>query len=92
MTIFVVLTTHPNAALATRIRSAYPNDHYVLSESQWLISTSGTTIDLSNKLGVVDPNNPSATIGNAVIFATSSYYGRAPQPVWDWLKAKLEGR
>jgi len=27
-----------------------------------------------------------------IVFATSAYYGRASQPVWDWIKTKLETR
>jgi hypothetical protein len=62
-----------------------------ISETQWLISANGTAIDLSAKLGVYDPKNPNLpSIGNAVIFATSSYFGRGQAIIWEWLKAKLE--
>jgi hypothetical protein len=26
----------------------------------------------------------------AIVFATSSYFGRAPATVWEWIKVKLE--
>jgi hypothetical protein len=91
MTIFAVLMPAPQPALAEKIKQSFPNDHYALSDTQWLISASQTAIELSAKLGIVDPKAPTSPItGLAVIFATSSYYGRAPQSVWDWIKTKLE--
>jgi hypothetical protein len=93
MTIFAVLMPMPQPALAERIKSIFPAEHYVLHDTQWLISAQGTAIELTTKLGIADPSNSALQpIGLAVVFATSSYYGRAPQPVWDWIKAKLESR
>ncbi len=55
------------------------------------LSTTGTAIDLSAKLGLYDAKNPKAVAsGRAVVLATSSYFGRAPTNVWDWMKSKLE--
>jgi hypothetical protein len=90
MTIFAVLMPEQQPALEARIREIYPNDFYRISPTQWLISDSGTAADISRKLGIVDPANPQVAVGNAVIFSTSSYHGRAPIPIWDWLKTKLE--
>jgi hypothetical protein len=91
MTIFAVLLPSPQPALVEAIKKHYPADHFGINETQWLISAAGTTIDLSAKLGIYDPKAPSsAAIGSAVILATSSYFGRAPTPLWDWMKAKLE--
>ena len=93
MTIFAVLMPSEQPALKHNILSLYPLDHYQLSETQWLISASGTVMEITTKLGIADPNNLGLQpTGLAIVFATSSYYGRAPQPVWDWIKVKLEGR
>jgi hypothetical protein len=93
MTIFAILMQSEQPSIAAKILSAFPTDHYHLSDTQWLISSQGTVMDISTKLGIADPNNLSLpSTGSAIIFATSSYYGRAPQPIWDWIKAKLEGR
>ena len=93
MTIFAVLMPNPQAALVERIQAIFPADHYHINETQWLISAPGTAMELTTRLGIADPNNTSLQpIGLAIVFATSSYYGRAPQPVWDWIKAKLEAR
>jgi hypothetical protein len=91
MTIFAILMPSPQPALAQAIRNEFPNDHLMVTETQWLISTGGTVIDLSKKLGVADSANLNApAVGVGIIFATSSYFGRAPQTVWDWLRVKLE--
>lgn len=91
MTIFAIMLPGPQPQVAEAIRRLFPLDHYTISETQFLVSASGTAIDVSAKLGVYDPKQPSApSNGNAVVFATSSYFGRAPATVWDWLKAKLE--
>jgi hypothetical protein len=91
MTIFAILLPSPNPRLVEKIKAVYPDDWLSLSDTQFLVSSSGTVMDVSTKIEVADPNNrQNPFIGSAVIFATSSYYGRAPTPVWDWIKAKLE--
>lgn len=91
MTIFAVLMPSPQPALAQNITSKFPQDHLVLNDTQWLISTTGTVAELSAKLGVYDVTKPTESpVGLAVIFATSSYFGRAQANIWEWLKAKLE--
>jgi hypothetical protein len=91
MTIFAVLLPQPNPALEQAIKTAFPADHFVITNTQFLVSSPLTAIALTAKIGVynqAEPQTPS--VGNAVIFATSSYYGRAPTALWDWIKAKLE--
>jgi hypothetical protein len=93
MTIFAILLPTPQPRLVESIKTAYPNDFFQLTDTQWLVSAFGTVMEVSAKIGVADPNNrQKPAIGSAVIFATTSYYGRAPTPVWDWIKAKLEQR
>jgi len=91
MTIFAILLPIPQPRLVEAIKAAYPNDWLSLNDTQWLVSAAGTVIEVCAKIGIADPNNRNAAhVGNAVVFATTSYYGRAPTPVWDWIKAKLE--
>lgn len=91
MTIFAILLPGPNEQLADAIKAAYPNNWLSLNDTQFLVSSSGTVMEVSAKIGVADPNDrQKPPIGSAVIFATTAYYGRAPTPVWDWVKAKLE--
>jgi hypothetical protein len=91
MTVFAVLMPTPEPAIVARIEQFFPFEYLKLSDTQYLISSSGTAIELSAKLGVYDINDSGKpATGNAVILATSSYFGRAPTTVWDWMKAKLE--
>jgi hypothetical protein len=91
MTIFAVLFPLPQPKLVDAIKLAYPNNWYSLSDTQFLVSSAGTAMEVSAKIGVADPNDrQKPATGSAVIFATNSYYGRAPTPLWEWVKAKLE--
>jgi hypothetical protein len=91
MAIFAVLMPAPQPAVAEAIKNQFPTDHLAINETQWLISTTGTATELTNKLGIYDPKNPTQpSTGNAIIFATSGYFGRAPTTIWEWMKAKLE--
>jgi hypothetical protein len=92
MKIFAILMPSTQPQLAEAIKKTFANDHLQIADTQWLVSTSGTVTDLCAKLGIYDPKNPNKpATGNAVVFAVSSYFGRAPTTVWDWLKVKLEG-
>jgi len=56
-----------------------------------MISAGGTAVELSERLGLYDPRNTGQPpTGTAVVLATTSYFGRAPTSVWDWMKARLE--
>lgn len=91
MTIFAILLPTPNPSLADAIKAAYPNDSLSLNDTQFLVSAVGTVMEVTAKIGIANPNDRQRpSIGSAVVFATTSYYGRAPTPVWDWIKAKLE--
>jgi hypothetical protein len=91
MTIFVVLMPTPQPAIAAEIKKSFEHDHLSINDTQWLVSTTGTAPELTTKLGIYDPKEPSKpATGNAIIFSTSGYFGRAPTTIWEWMKAKLE--
>jgi hypothetical protein len=91
MTIFVVLMPIPQPALVDEIKKSFPDNYLSLNQTQYLISTRGTTVELATRLGIYDEKQPQKpATGSAVLFATSSYFGRAPTTVWDWIKDKLE--
>ena len=91
MSIFAVLLPTPQPALVAEIRRLFPDNHLALNETQYLISTLGTAEELTVRLGMgpAVEGGPPLT-GSDVVLAISSYYGRAPTPVWDWMYAKLE--
>lgn len=91
MTIFAILLPTVQPALMDAIKAAYPDEFLQINDTQILVSAAGTAIDVSAKIGVADPKaREKPSIGLAIIFATTSYYGRAATPIWDWIKAKLE--
>lgn len=91
MTIFAILLPRAQPALEQKLTAEFKADFLKITDTQWLISASGTAQEISVRLGIFDPTNPSAPpVGDAIVFATSGYFGRAPANVWEWIKAKLE--
>lgn len=87
MTIFVVFKSMSPEKLGLRIAREFPKDHLQLQNDEWLISAEMTAIDVSNRIGIT--TDPSET-GSAIVFSMRSYYGRASNDVWDWIKTKSE--
>ena len=91
MTIFAILLPVRQPAIVEAIKEAYPDNWFSLNDTQYLISAPGTVLDVTAKIGIADVNDKQKpSLGTGIVFATSSYYGRAPATVWDWVKAKLE--
>jgi hypothetical protein len=91
MAIFAILMPSPQPLLVEEIQRRFPLDHLSVSDTQWLISMTGTVVELTAKLGIYDVNEPNKpSTGNAIVFAISSYFGRAPTSVWEWIKTKWE--
>lgn len=68
------------------------SDRYKLqSDRGWLIRFDGTSVELSNHIGLTgqEQGKPSL-IGSAIIVPVSGYYGRGPTDMWEWLKTRLE--
>jgi hypothetical protein len=91
MTIFAILLPNPQPPLVEAIKAAYPNDYLSITDTQWLISASGTVVEVTAKIKIYDAKTPNSVgVGSAIVFATSSYFGRAPATIWEWIKTKLE--
>jgi hypothetical protein len=91
MTIFAILMPLPQEGLAARITLAFPDNYLQITATQWLVSSNLSVIEVTAKIGIHDAKQPEVpSVGNGIVFATSSYFGRAPSTVWDWIKAKLE--
>ena len=87
--IFAVFAASSPDKLAPTIASTFPDAHLSVGVGQWLLigPSTMTTQELSAKLGLVEPEAAS----NAIIVSVSSYFGRAPLNVWEWLAAKMGG-
>jgi hypothetical protein len=98
MAIYIVVPlTATSNALNEAVESSIPQkeDRYQLqAERGWLIKFDGTSIELSNKIGVTGQTqgaqSPVGTAGPAIIVPIPTYYGRGPGEMWEWLKTRIE--
>jgi len=63
--------------------------YQVQSQKGFLVSFSGTSIELSHKLGITGEEGP-GQLGPALVVVISSYYGRASTTMWEWMKSRME--
>ncbi|MDX9676991.1 hypothetical protein [Pseudomonas zeae] len=68
-----------------RLQGLQSLDFIKLPTSGFAVSYSGTSQELSNITGISE-----GTTGTGVVAAISSYYGRAPTNIWDWIKSRWE--
>ena len=87
MNLFAVLNTDTITAenINAKIEELFPVDSLRIGNQQWLIASSGTAKELSDKLGITDGKT-----GVAVVLSINGYYGHAPTNIWEWILAKLE--
>lgn len=61
------------------------------ADSGWLIHYSGTTVELTNHLGITGQQKGIASpVGSALVVPITTYYGRGPTDMWEWLKTRME--
>jgi hypothetical protein len=90
MSIFVVLSQENNPLLEAKIAEKFPLDYYKLTSTQWVISSKETVKQLSDKLEITIETTKNGPIGSAIIFSISTYWGRASNDFWEWIKVKME--
>lgn len=97
MAIFLVTPLGQNIDLiGVAVRAAIVDEshRYELQNSAgWLVNFKGTSVELSHAIGITD-SDPEKTpkIGSAIITTLTSYYGRGPTDMWEWLAAQFENR
>lgn len=67
-------------------------DRYKLpGRAGWLISYNGTSVELSNVLGITgQAEGQSPSLSSVLITSISAYYGRGSSDMWEWLKTRME--
>ena len=95
MAVFIITPLVSDSSLldkAIEERIADPADRYKLQEGRgWLVVFGGTSIELSGHIGITgQAQGEPATLGSAIVVPVSSYYGRGPTDMWEWLKTRLE--
>lgn len=82
--------------LDERVRATYPDSSLRLDVGVWIVSTSDTTGQVAERLGIIVKDHPpqaepTQTPVSAIVFGLSgTYTGRAIPTVWEWLKNALE--
>lgn len=90
--IAVPLTQTSSALNDAIVNNISSSDCYKLqSDRGWLIKFDGTSIELSNHIGLTgQAQGEASSIGSAIIVPFSAYYGRGPTDMWEWIKTRLE--
>lgn len=73
--------------LDAAIVRTYGSAIYQTGPDSWLVSDSGTAVDVANKIKIT----PDGEAGSALVVEVASYYGRSNPALWSWIKANWEG-
>lgn len=86
MTIYVVVAKAGSEKLDAKVKSTYPDENHAFSGSSWFVYDTGTTKQVSEKLGIAD-----GTLGTqAIVMPITGWSGFAPSDTWEWLKPRWE--
>jgi hypothetical protein len=85
--IFAVIAADAPDALKAKIEATFPDTNLMVGKGQWFIIglSSMTTQELGVKLEI----SVDKSISGAIVLSVSSYFGRAPLNIWEWLTAKM---
>jgi nicotinamidase-related amidase len=61
------------------------DDRFELAGDKWMVVYDGPGQELAEKAGV---RSGAEQIGTGLVLPVTTYSGRAPSPLWDWLRAK----
>jgi len=83
MAIYVILSQEPNPTIEDRIKNLFPEDYYLLSDRQWLVSSNKIAKSISDEIGISNGEH-----GNVVVFWITGYFGWWTRTVWEWMRLK----
>lgn len=93
MALFLVTPLTDNAStILQALKEVDGLDFFELQESSgFLISDTGTTQEISNKIGLTHPDEEhERKLGPALVTRVSSYYGIGSTLMWEWMQSRLE--
>lgn len=65
--------------------------HKLQADRGWLIRFDGTSVELSNHLGITgQEKGVLSPVGPAFVAPIEGYYGRGSMDMWEWLKTRFE--
>lgn len=83
-TIYFVTALTNSVSVKSRLEGMIPEaDRYELRPDQWMVSYDGPAQDLAENVGVRGGEN---VLGNGLVLPVTTYSGRAPTTLWDWLR------
>lgn len=86
MGIFHVTAINNPDGIESAVKTNFANSHYpVPGTRSWFIDFNGTTKELSDVLGITTGQS-----GTGIILGVTTYFGRAPTDMWEWIKTRLE--
>lgn len=88
MAMFMIVPINNPAGIEVQLSTLKASnglDFIKLPVSGFMVSYHGTSQELSNLLGITE-----GASGTGVVASISSYYGRAPTDIWDWVKTRWE--
>lgn len=96
MPVFLVTPLSSNAdQIGAAIKGVFaPENCYELqARAGWLVSHPGTSLEVSNAVGITSPDNSGKpALGSAMVTLVGSYYGRGSTTMWEWLKTRFESQ
>jgi hypothetical protein len=84
MAVFAIVSLRNDLQLDETIARVYWKQSLRVSPNHWLVIDKGTSREVSERVGV------HAGQGEAIIYNVSSYWGRLPNSVWEWLQSRSD--
>jgi hypothetical protein len=86
MAVFVVFEVYNQEQMQRSADQHFPGEYLRLPNGSWLLAGHVTVREVTEKLGMIDPN----AVNGGIIFTMASYYGRYGIEVWEWIKTRYE--
>lgn len=91
MAVFLVTPLSQNFEELHRRLVELSMDFYVLQgNAGFLVSDSGTSQELSNKIGISSHDDSPPDLGAALVTRVSTYFGRGFTGMWEWIQSRME--
>jgi hypothetical protein len=84
--VFFVTALSEVARVRERVESIIAaDDRFDLASDKWMVSYEGTARELAEKVGIRGGDD---RIGTGLALPVTTYSGRAPSALWEWLSKK----
>lgn len=91
MAVFLVTPLSDNFDVLHQALKERALDFYVVqNKAGFLVSETGTSEEVSHKIGISEPDGSSGALGSALVTRVSSYFGRGSTGMWEWIQSRME--